>query len=79
MTAFLLGDYGTGLEGCCGLGTCKDPTCYLCTVIAKLPQPRSSIRAMDEQAADYAEPDAVPTRPCRDPSKIKRTRKAIVP
>jgi len=23
--------------GCCAMGTCTDPRCYLCTVIAKLP------------------------------------------
>jgi len=26
--------------GCCGMGTCTDPDCWLCTVIAKLPQRR---------------------------------------
>jgi hypothetical protein len=32
--------------GCCALGTCTDPGCYLCTVVAKLPQPE---RARNEQ------------------------------
>ena len=29
------------MSGCCGLGTCTNPTCYLCTVIAKQPQPKT--------------------------------------
>jgi len=27
------------MMGCCAFGTCTDPRCYLCTVVAKLPQP----------------------------------------
>lgn len=26
------------MSGCCGLGSCTDPKCYLCHVVAKLPQ-----------------------------------------
>lgn len=31
-------------RGCCGLGTCQDRQCYLCTVVAKLPQLAKTIK-----------------------------------
>jgi hypothetical protein len=61
---------------CCALGTCDDPDCRLCRVIAKLPQPRM-LQAADR--GNYSEPAAVAKRPSRDPSKIKRNRKPIRP
>lgn len=32
-----------GVIGCCGMGTCTKPECYMCTVIAKLPQPETGL------------------------------------
>lgn len=59
--------------GCCALGTCEDLACDLCQRVARLPPPAR----LRDHAARYAEPAAVPIRPSRDPSKIRRTRRAI--
>ena len=43
---------------CCAVGKgCDDPTCRLCTVIAKLPQPTDLRR---DQRTTYAEPGKQP-------------------
>ena len=61
------------MAGCCALGTCTDPACRLCTVIAKLEQPAQR----GDRVTRYAEPAAVAVRPSRDPSRITRRRRAI--
>jgi hypothetical protein len=49
--------------GCCALGTCVlskalgGPGCYLCDVVAKLPQPKKLSRDLDA-LADAAEAEA---------------------
>lgn len=79
----------------CGLGTCVDPLCYLCTVVAMLPQPtwrapepdvlldvapETDIFGLEaQQAADYAEPDAGRKPVAQHPSQKKRSRKALEP
>jgi hypothetical protein len=46
--------------GCCALGTCVDPDCYLCAVVAKLPQPESAAEREERKAAN-ATRDGAPT------------------
>ena len=42
----------------CGLGTCVDPDCYLCTVVAKETQPRGRKWVHPK---DVAPPEVVPS------------------
>ncbi len=57
----------------CGLGTCTNPTCYLCTVIGRQPQPTTML----ERQAKYAVPDASKKKPAQHPSQKKSNRKAL--
>lgn len=44
---------------CCAMpGGCADPACYLCTVVAKLPQPTTASDLRKNDRADHRE--AVP-------------------
>ena len=53
------------MAGCCAVGTCETPGCYLCTVIARLPQPKH-----------HADPVRDTTKPTRDGEfvRIDRTK-----
>lgn len=59
----------------CGLGTCVDPDCYLCTVIGKSQQPTSML----ERQAAYAVPDGSRKKAAKHPSQKKSHRKALEP
>lgn len=60
-------------RGCCGLGTCQKPDCYLCTVVAKLPQPEGT----RERQSAYAVPDPSKKKPVKHPMFTRRYRKAL--
>jgi hypothetical protein len=60
--------------GCCALGTCTDPGCRLCVVVAKLPQPKWTGR---DRKLTNALRDGVAVKKGRDPVFTKRSRKAL--
>ena len=60
--------------GSCGFGTCTDPTCYLCTRVAKLPQPPTAMDAMNKLAEKNAARDGVFDAVAHDVGKLKKKR-----
>jgi hypothetical protein len=54
------------VKGCASLGGCEDSAanggsgCYLCDVIAKLPQPKSAIELMNDREQKNAARDGAP-------------------
>ena len=61
------------MSGCCALGTCTDPTCDLCTRVAKLPQPEWT----KDRDAKYATPDPKRKKEKKHPMFEKSHRKAL--